>query len=67
MTCTGYFKGDWGSESTCWGSYAEFQTGNLRLWGMVIETANQNINPTMFDIPLGNGQITSVTDTVTEL
>lgn len=70
MTCTGYFKGDWGSSSTCWGSYAEFQTGNLRLWGMVIETGDPNslhIEPTMIDIPLGNGQVTSVTDTVTEL
>ena len=67
MTCTGYFKGDWASEGTIWGSYAEFQTGNLRLWGMVIETVNQNINPTMFDIPLGEGHITSVTDIVNEL
>ena len=67
MTCTGYFKGDWASEGTIWGSYAEFQSGNLRLWGMVIETVNQNINPTMFDIPLGAGHITNVTDTVAEL
>ena len=67
MTCTGYFKGDWGSSGNCWGSYAEFQTGNLRLWGMVIETSNMNINSTMFDIPLGAGYITNVTDTVTEL
>lgn len=70
MTCTGYFKGDWGSSSTCWGSYAEFQTGNLRLWGMVIETGDPNnlhIEPTLIDIPLGNSHITSLTDTVTEL
>lgn len=70
MTCTGYFKGNWGSSSTCWGSYAEFQTGNLRLWGVVIETGDPNnlhIEPTLIDIPIGNGQITSVTDTVTEL
>lgn len=70
MSCTGYFKGDWGSSSTCWGSYAEFQTGNLRLWGMVIETGdpmNLHIEPTLIDIPLGNSHITSLTDTVTEL
>lgn len=70
MTCIGYFKGDWGSSSTCWGSYAEFQTGNLRLWGMVIETGDPNnlhIEPTLIDIRLGNGHITSLTDTVTEL
>ena len=67
MTCTGYFKGDWGSEGNCWGSYAEFQTGNLRLWGMVIETSNVNITSTFFDIPLGESHITNVTDTVTEL
>ena len=67
MTCTGYFKGDWASEGNCWGSYAEFQTGNLRLWGMVIETSNLNINSTFFDVPLGQGYITNVTDTVTEL
>ena len=67
INCTGYFSGDWGSEGRCWGSYAEFQTGNLRLWGMVIETSNQNINPTYFDIPLGESHIINVTDTVTEL
>ena len=67
MTCTGYFKGDWGSEGNCWGSYAEFQTGNLRLWGMVIETSNMNITSTYFDVPLGQDLITNVTDTVTEL
>lgn len=70
MSCTGYFKGDWGSSSTCWGSYAEFQTGNLRLWGMVIETgdpSNLHIEPTMIDVTLGESHITSLTDTVTEL
>ena len=67
INCTGYFSGDWASEGKCWGSYAEFQTGNLRLWGMVIETSNQNITPTYFDIPLGESHITNVTDTVTEL
>ena len=70
MSCTGYFSGDWGSSDKVWGSYAEFQTGNLRLWGMIINTAdayNLNIAPNMIDVTLGESHITSLTDTVTEL